>query len=159
MPPDWRPMSTFRLSTPVSCEYSSWREHPFHPAGSDFQEDTAHPAGTSAQNNDWFHYEAKSNCRVLRMGSCSWLSLPGRLSLKIKRLSAHTNTESTTLYSHCPGWLSSWPLLLLSAVWLLRYWLPVHWDEEPGLSSPLLSSLRTTVTDVHILLCLTCVYN
>lgn len=54
MPPDWRLMLNFHLSTRVSFEGRSWRERPFHPAGSDFEMDTADSAVSSAQNNEWF---------------------------------------------------------------------------------------------------------
>lgn len=51
------------------------------------------------------------------------------------------------MYSHSPEWLSSYPLLLLSAAWAQWYWLPVHSDAGPSPSSPPLSSLKTTETE------------
>lgn len=55
MPPDWRLMLNFHLSTKVSFEGRSWRAQLFHPAGSDFEMDTADSAVSPAQNNEWFY--------------------------------------------------------------------------------------------------------
>lgn len=55
MPPDWRLMLNFHLSTRVSFEGRSWRARLFHPAGSDFEMDTADSAVSSAQNNELFY--------------------------------------------------------------------------------------------------------
>lgn len=55
MPPDWRLMLNFHLSTRFSVEGRSWRARLFHPAGSDFEMDTADSAVSSAQNDEWFY--------------------------------------------------------------------------------------------------------